>query len=209
MACKFTKEELKQICKYEHISCSGTKEELCKRVMTHIKKLGENKQVAKNGVYSPEKYFSGLTPKEREKRLREIRRAAKASSDSDPSEYKPFSTDFEKSGKRKPTRTSSYTQAFYDTFPNAKSLEDKAKVTGIPLDILKRVYNKGLAAWRTGHRPGATQGQWGAARVHSFIMKGCTFYNPDHKEAEEAMKRSTKAKKHWSRITCMCKKGCK
>jgi len=39
------------------------------------------------------------------------------------------------------------------------------------IDILKQVYNRGLAAYKTGHRPGATQGQWAMARVNSFITK--------------------------------------
>lgn len=33
------------------------------------------------------------------------------------------------------------------------SLKKKAEKTGIPFGILKKVYNRGVAAWRTGHRP--------------------------------------------------------
>jgi hypothetical protein len=87
-------------------------------------------------------------------------------------------------------------------------LQEIAKVTGIPLDILKKVYDKGLAAWRTGHRPGATQGQWAYARVYSFVVKGCTHYNPDHKLVEEAKNRSAKAKAFWQNLPCFCHKGC-
>ena len=29
-----------------------------------------------------------------------------------------------------------------------------------------------MAAWKGGHRPGATQQQWAFARVNSFITKG-------------------------------------
>ena len=207
-ACPWTWKELREICKYEHISCSGTKEQLCGRLMKHIANLSENEKNAKKGVYSPEKYFAGLTPKEREKRLREIRSGAKTASD-DPEAYRPFTTDFDpKTGKRRKTKTSSYTNAFYDMYPKAKTLKQKSKVTGIPEDILQKVYDKGLAAWRTGHRPGATQGQWGSARVHSFIMKGCTYYYPDHKLVEEAKRRSKKAKGHWNNVDCICKKGC-
>lgn len=50
-----------------------------------------------------------------------------------------------------------------------KMLTNKAKATGISKTILKRVYQKGLAAWKTGHRPGATQHQWAAARLNSFV----------------------------------------
>jgi hypothetical protein len=36
---------------------------------------------------------------------------------------------------------------------------------------LKQVYNRGLAAYKTGHRPGATAPQWAMARVNSFVTK--------------------------------------
>lgn len=52
-----------------------------------------------------------------------------------------------------------------------KSLADKAKKSGMPKSILRQVYNRGVAAWRTGHRPGTTPEQWGHARVNSFITK--------------------------------------
>ena len=41
----------------------------------------------------------------------------------------------------------------------------------MPLGILKQVYNRGLAAYKTGHRPGATAPQWAMARVNSFVTK--------------------------------------
>jgi len=50
-----------------------------------------------------------------------------------------------------------------------KALANKAKSTGISKTILKSVYAKGLAAWKTGHRPGAGQHQWGMGRVNSFV----------------------------------------
>ena len=53
-----------------------------------------------------------------------------------------------------------------------KSLKKKADKTGISVGILKQVYKRGVAAWRTGHRPGTTPEQWGHARVNSFITKG-------------------------------------
>ena len=51
------------------------------------------------------------------------------------------------------------------------SLKKKAEKSGISAGILKQVYNRGVAAWRTGHRPGTTPEQWGHARVNSFISK--------------------------------------
>ena len=46
-----------------------------------------------------------------------------------------------------------------------KGLQNKAKKTGMPYSILKKVYDRGMAAWKGGHRPGATQQQWAFARV--------------------------------------------
>ena len=46
-------------------------------------------------------------------------------------------------------------------------------------DILELVYDKGYAAWRTGHRVGAGPEQWGYARVHSFLTLGCTTMSAD------------------------------
>jgi hypothetical protein len=54
----------------------------------------------------------------------------------------------------------------------AEGLAKKAEKSGIPVGILRQVYNRGMAAWKTGHRPGANQQQWAYARVNSFITKG-------------------------------------
>ena len=53
-----------------------------------------------------------------------------------------------------------------------KALKNKSEKTGIPFSLLKRVWKKGAAAWRTGHRPGVAQHQWAMARVNSFIVGG-------------------------------------
>ena len=37
----------------------------------------------------------------------------------------------------------------------------KAAKSGISLGTLKKVYNRGMAAWKTGHRPGTNPQQWG------------------------------------------------
>lgn len=52
-----------------------------------------------------------------------------------------------------------------------KGLQKKADKTGIPYGILKQVFDRGVAAWKTGHRPGTTATQWGYARVNSFATK--------------------------------------
>ena len=52
-----------------------------------------------------------------------------------------------------------------------EALKNKAEKTGMPLGILKQVFKRGVAAWRTGHRPGTNPTQWGLARVNSFVTK--------------------------------------
>ena len=51
----------------------------------------------------------------------------------------------------------------------AKARKKGKKVTA---GQLARVYNKGLAAYRTGHRPGTTPSQWAMARVNSVLTGG-------------------------------------
>src|SRR6056300_674109 len=50
-------------------------------------------------------------------------------------------------------------------------IQKKADKSGMPYSILKKVYDRGMAAWKSGHRPGASQQQWAFARVNSFITK--------------------------------------
>ncbi len=121
---------------------------------------------------APLKYFRGL--KTKEDVVTRVKKIEKKT-------YAPFKTDI---GIE--TKTSTWTKKFYKAYPGARSLENKAKVTGVPLDIIQQVYDKGLAAWRTGHRPGATPQQWGYARVHSFLMGGPTSRGPDRLLAIEA-----------------------
>ena len=53
-----------------------------------------------------------------------------------------------------------------------EGLVNKSKKSGVAYSILKQVYNRGMAAWRTGHRPGTTPQQWAFARVNSFLTGG-------------------------------------
>ena len=52
------------------------------------------------------------------------------------------------------------------------ALKKKAQDTGVPIGIIRAVMRRGLAAWKSGHRPGANQQQWGYARVNAFLTKG-------------------------------------
>lgn len=72
-----------------------------------------------------------------------------------------------------------------------KALSNKAKATGISKSILKGVYDKGLAAWKTGHRPGVSQHQWAMGRVNSFL----TGKGGARKVDKKLWKRASKSKK--------------
>lgn len=50
-----------------------------------------------------------------------------------------------------------------------KMLSNKAKSSGISKGILRQVYNRGKAAWNSGHRPGVAQDQWAIGRINSFV----------------------------------------
>ena len=51
-------------------------------------------------------------------------------------------------------------------------LVKKSEQSGVPYGILKKSYDRGMAAWRTGHRPGTTPAQWAFARVNSMLTGG-------------------------------------
>ena len=72
-------------------------------------------------------------------------------------------------------------------------LVKKSKQTGIPYGILKKSYDRGMAAWRTGHRPGTTPQQWAFARVNSMLTGGKA--DPDLQGKVRAAKKAHKAKK--------------
>jgi hypothetical protein len=72
-----------------------------------------------------------------------------------------------------------------------KALANKAKSTGISKTILKSVYAKGLAAWKTGHRPGVGQHQWAMGRVNSFV----TGKGGARKADKSLWKKASKSKK--------------
>lgn len=144
-------------------------------------------------LYYPKKYYSGLSKKKKQQRLKEIKKYG-SKSWKDPKAYVGFKTNV---GIK--TRKSNYTQQWNKLFSNAKSLEEKSKATGVPLKYIKQSYNRGLAAWRTGHRPGASAQQWGYARVHSFLLCGKTYESTDSDLAKEAKQSSASAKKWWAK----------
>ena len=79
-------------------------------------------------------------------------------------------------------------------------MPEKEKASGVPLKYIKESYNRGMAAWRTGHRPGATQQQWGYARVSSMLLLGKTALTTDSDLVSEAKKRSEKARRWYKKM---------
>ena len=147
-------------------------------------------------MYYPRKYFSGLTAKKKALRKKEIQRFGSMSW-KNPKAYVGFKTN-----KGVKTKKSSYTLQWKKLFPDATSLEQKAKATGVPLKFIKESYNRGLAAWRTGHRPGATAQQWGYARTSSLLLCGKTYYTTDSDLARTAKKTSKSARDWWTSQKC-------
>ena len=85
-----------------------------------------------------------------------------------------------------------------------KGLVTKAEKSGMPYGILKKVYDRGMAAWRTGHRPGTTPQQWAFARVNSFVTKSKgTWGGADKDLAKQVRGDSLEEKKlnSWGELT--------
>jgi len=84
-----------------------------------------------------------------------------------------------------------------------EGLVKKAEKSGMPYGILKKVYDRGMAAWRTGHRPGTTPQQWAFARVNSFTTKSSgTWGKADKDLAKQVRGESVEVLKNaWGEIT--------
>jgi hypothetical protein len=155
--------------------------------------MGRRKTLKKNKVWPP-KYYRGLTRKQALERKSEIKKFSKLHW-RDPKAYVGFKTDKYRKTKRK----SSYTAQWDALFPDAKSLEERSKATGVPVKFLDKVFRRGSAAWRTGHRPGQTPQSWSYPRVSSYLLCGKTHYSTDSDQVRAAKKASAKARKWFKR----------
>jgi Family of unknown function (DUF5824) len=153
------------------------------------------KQKQKKKFFWPLKYYKGLTRKQGQERKKFFQKQG-AKSWKNASAYRE-----PKTNKLGVSKSSKYTQKWHALFPNVKamSLKEKAKATGVPLKQIKESYNRGMAAWRTGHRPFASQQQWGHARVSSFLLCGKTYHTTDSDLVRKAKQSSVSAKKWWSK----------
>ena len=133
----------------------------------------------------PAQYHSGLSKSTSDKRASHFKKQGDKPDDQ-ASAYKPAPGD-----ATAKTKTSKHTSKFkamygedmdiaFEKFISEEYIEEKslnglkkkAEKSGIPYGILKKVYDRGMAAWKTGHRPGTTPQQWAYARVNSFTTKG-------------------------------------
>ena len=69
-----------------------------------------------------------------------------------------------------------------------KALKKKAEETGVPIGLIRIIMRRGMAAWKSGHRPGAGQEQWGYARVNAFLTKGKGTWQGADKDVAKAVR---------------------
>ena len=141
-------------------------------------------------------YTAGLSESTAAKRKAEIRKRIKGKDS-----YKPLPGDAKaKTKESKYTkRASGIRKQIRELTPKIKGKDQKdrflnaaSRVTGIPKRLLTQVYDKGLAAWRVGHRPGASQQAWAMARLYSFLTGGKTTQKADATEYLAAKKALSK-----------------
>ena len=128
----------------------------------------QDKDIKDKEGTQPAKYFKGL------KKTTKSKRDAHFKKNDGKGSYQDAPGD--KKARKKDMPKSKYTKDYkkmYDEVVNFTegALADKAKKSGISVGTLRKVYNRGMAAWKTGHRPGTTPQQWGMARVNAFIVK--------------------------------------
>ena len=154
----------------------------------------------------PKKYVRGLSASTAKARAAHWKEKSKLS-DSDPRAYEPAPGDA--TAKTKPSKHTLAVRKMMDEAEQQKvrrvarsgnvtavmdarkdtgrvnegasdsSISAKAEKSGISVGTLRKVYNRGVAAWNSGHRPGTTPQQWGHARVNSYINKGKTYHTAD------------------------------
>lgn len=142
----------------------------------------------------PDPYMRGLGGDEEEKKAVKMKKQAEMEDD-DPDAYKELPGDKEAKDKGE-VKTSKHVKKYHELYGDKKdesvvnedkaegdrgkisdakietALKTKAEETGVPIALIRIIMRRGMAAWKTGHRPGATEQQWGYARVNAFLTKG-------------------------------------
>ena len=120
----------------------------------------------------PARYHAGMsvaTKKARDARFKKTSRMA----DDNPAAYKdrPGDKAARKDRAERGNPPSDHTKYVRNLLKREDSFADKSKASGISVGTLKKVYRRGVAAFKTGARPGMTPQAWGHARVNAFIRK--------------------------------------
>jgi len=180
----------------------GTPEQLRGLMEKSIGKSIQRNPRTPGGKKFPDKYLKGLTPLEKMIAEDEIDKGYEYDVD-DPKAYKFWKSDIKAKARGMKIGPSKHRLKYYKMYRNnidpdykpsgktqkAKFLNRIVKETGIKKKYLEEIYNKGLAAWRVGHRPGVQQHQWAAGRVYAFAVAAESSTGkgkPDHKLAVEA-----------------------
>ena len=154
-------------------AASNTLEGLGKLLKPYIEKrtgswkfeeVKQDKDIKDKEGTQPSKYYAGgMAKSTKDKRATHFKKKKEGPAPGDASaETKPS------------VHTKKFKQMYGETVLDEKitALVNKSEKSGISYSILKKVYDRGMAAYKTGHRPGTTSQQWALARVNSFITKG-------------------------------------
>ena len=129
------------------------------KTFKELREIAQDKDIKDREGSQPAKYYAGdMAKSTKDARARHFDKKKKGPAHGDAS------------AKTKPSKhTLKYKQMYGEAI---EGLKNKAKKSGISYSILKKVYDRGMAAYKGGHRPGTTPQQWAFARVNSFITKG-------------------------------------
>lgn len=179
--------------------------------MKYVKLFEDFLTEAKPG---PDPYMTGLSDRTEKEKEEQMKKQAEMDDDDDAA-YKEMPGDKEAREKGK-VKTSKHTKSYQELYgesvdekegqTNDKSpidddaietgLAKKAEETGVPIGIIRAVMRRGMAAWKTGHRPGTNEQQWGYARCNSFLVGAeGTWGGADKDLAKEARKAGFNPKK--------------
>ena len=112
---------------------------------------------------TPKHYTNKLSIKDKKKQLSEIKKSKKS--------YKKSKYYTRKKMKSFKSKKSNWTEKFHKLYPNAKTMKEIEKVTGIPQKALREVKKKGMGAYySSGSRPNQTAESWGKARMYAYIF---------------------------------------
>ena len=127
--------------------------------LQEVRRVKQDPDIKKKKGTQPAKYYAGdMSKSTKAARARHFEKKKKGPAPGDAS------------AKTKPSKhTQKYKQMYGE---GIEGLKKKSEKSGISYSILKKVYDRGMAAYKTGHRPGASAQQWAFARVNSFITKG-------------------------------------